>query len=668
MGIKTAGKLLYYRLKKKLFAMRYHKRWRQGLSYSSWATLAKRHNLPPFEQCFATLHNNNLCGQIWSDELFKTSIPARWHDKQAVYQQADAVADGRISILGFDRLQLPEGPIPWHEDVTHAVKSPVGWQRDFYQHISILSQEENVCAHILRQAQDERLFSVRPDGEPAGHSLSFAKVRMEGAERDRTHDIKVPWELSRSQHLFVLGLGYHYAIQDRDHVRMERYAATFTRHCTDWLDNNPFLQGVNWTNPMEVAIRAINWTWAFYFFKAAPEITPALWERFITALYDHAIYLEHHWEISDKPNNHYLANVIGYLYLCNFFAPLIKRFKWLQRQTLSQLCIAWKDQMLHDGTSYEGSSAYHSLVTEMVLHGILIDRYTYRKLPDTLTTLFKRMHEVTGHLAYAPDALLHIGDNDSGTIVTGLAYTPTQAPQLQTYQHFGLTIMRQPDWLLTFRHPAYKPEQPTGHFHQDALSFTLSAHGMPLFIDPGTYLYTSHAAARNYLRSVGSHNTFFISSAQGLEMPSDLFQLPQQPQAWHATITHNDGQVTIQDHHAGYGPPGLCAWRRMVISTQENIIRCTDWWEIMDGYSGDDALGSTWVLSLAPGLDALQENDTTWLLKRESRPLATITTSVAYSIKPSFAAPAYGAQLPTTLLTATAGIDTMPMEFAIQLL
>ena len=66
-------------------------------------------------------------------------------------------------------------------------------------------------------------------------------------------DVKVPWELSRFQHLPVLAAAYRLT-GDRtwlDEIRDE---------LLDWIAANPVEFGVNWACTMDVAIRAANWT------------------------------------------------------------------------------------------------------------------------------------------------------------------------------------------------------------------------------------------------------------------------------------------------------------------------------------------------------------------------------------------------------------------------
>ena len=62
-------------------------------------------------------------------------------------------------------------------------------------------------------------------------------------------DVKVPWELSRFQHLTTLGEAYFLSND-------EKYVKEFVNQITDWIENNPPKFGVNWTCTVDVAIRA----------------------------------------------------------------------------------------------------------------------------------------------------------------------------------------------------------------------------------------------------------------------------------------------------------------------------------------------------------------------------------------------------------------------------
>jgi len=73
-------------------------------------------------------------------------------------------------------------------------------------------------------------------------------------------DVKVPWELSRFQHLNILGQAYIL-------TKNRKYAEEFVNQIRDWIKSNPVAFGVNWKCAVDVAIRAANWLVAQEYFS-----------------------------------------------------------------------------------------------------------------------------------------------------------------------------------------------------------------------------------------------------------------------------------------------------------------------------------------------------------------------------------------------------------------
>ena len=69
---------------------------------------------------------------------------------------------------------------------------------------------------------------------------------------DDDSDIKVPWELSRSQHLPMLAAAHRLTGE-------ERYLDEIGAQLDSWIAANPVEFGPNWACTMDVAIRAANW-------------------------------------------------------------------------------------------------------------------------------------------------------------------------------------------------------------------------------------------------------------------------------------------------------------------------------------------------------------------------------------------------------------------------
>src|SRR2546430_3765411 len=89
-----------------------------------------------------------------------------------------------------------------------------------------------------------------------GWSLDYCSDITYGETRGPS-DVKVPWELSRSQHVPRLGQAYWLTGDDR-------YADEFVAEVNDWIAANPYAYGVNWACAMDVALRAVSWVWGFY--------------------------------------------------------------------------------------------------------------------------------------------------------------------------------------------------------------------------------------------------------------------------------------------------------------------------------------------------------------------------------------------------------------------
>lgn len=260
-----------------------------------------------------------------------------------------SIKQSSITILGFGTYSFPPNATPWHTDFTSQAQSPSHWATAFYTDIAI-PNNTNV-------------------------------------------DIKIPWELSRLHHLVVC-----------------TDAATFTATIDSWMQHNRFLTGVNWFNPMEVGIRAINLIWTSLRFRNNPAIADAWWQKFDGMLYSHKVFLKSNWEVSDRPNNHFLADLLGLAYLECFLNLDIKK-------TYRTLLNAITQQLLPDGTAYEGSTAYHRLVTEMVWHATLLGKYFHGGVPAQLAQQLAQMQEFITDCTDDAGNFVMIGDNDGGKII-----------------------------------------------------------------------------------------------------------------------------------------------------------------------------------------------------------------------------------------------------------
>ena len=59
------------------------------------------------------------------------------------------------------------------------------------------------------------------------------------------------------------------------------------------------------------------------------------------------------------------------------------------------------------------------------------------------------------------------------------------------------------------------------------ISFELWMSGEPIFVDPGTYCYTSNKFERNRFRSTGIHNTLEINGEEIKFNSKEIFKLKE---------------------------------------------------------------------------------------------------------------------------------------------
>ncbi len=506
--------------------------------------------------------------------LKKIYFKYHWQDKKKNFMPIPAPLEAplTVTILGFGSHTFSStAAIDWHNDF-FTTDSPANWTTHFFADITI----------------------------PSNQHLDLAAARVA--------DIKVPWELSRL------------------HCLHGQSVETVLAILSSWMTNNPFPFGVNWFNPMEVSIRAINIIIALKHHTGSPELSATVMAQIQELLAYHASFIEHCWEVSDKPNNHYLADLVGYLHLCCFlditkyYRKRYKVWRWIQA--------AFNEQLLPDGTCYEGSTAYHRLVTELFDLALACAEEHALPIDQKLYHIQQQMHNFIATCTDQAGNLVLIGDNDSGMI---FPLSPKQQKNLASkvlsgkveishFPYFGLTIQKNARCMLTLRHAVSTQQQPSGHFHRDEHAISLSIDGIPVFIDPGTYLYTAQPAWRNAFRAANMHTTVVPAAHTTIPSNLDLFQLPKI--AW--------GKTTI--------------YRHCEMNTQEIIIT--------------DSINSTetinWYWHLGPSIQVKMLDAHRWLLLYKQQPLAEIQHSLPLHAETAHASTTYGSYTDTIILSGSA--------------
>ncbi len=372
----------------------------------------------------------------------------------------------------------------------------------------------------------------------------------------RIGDIKPIWELNRHQYLLTLGKAYWY-------TNDERYAVEFMQQVDSWIEDNPFEVGINWGNSMEVGLRSIAWTWAYYFFASSPKVDRAFVHRFFSTLLLHARYLTKHLSRYTSPNTHLTGEALGLFYLGLLFPEFKESKKW-KDTGFAILCQEIERQVFADGGYFEQSISYHRYTVDFYLQFVILCRENDIAVPARVLNVLEKMLEFMMSLTKPDGTVPMLGDADGGRALMSGGLRPDDYRDSLTA---GAVLFNRPDmkqvagkfnefafWLLgkngwkeyeKLPETGFKNESMSlpgsgyclmrgiqknsdnyllfdcgqqgagtcGHGHADALSIEVYAFGKTQLPDTGTYTYNGPDEWRNYFRGTSAHNTVTVDES-----------------------------------------------------------------------------------------------------------------------------------------------------------
>jgi hypothetical protein len=539
-------------------------------------------------------------GPLFDDLDARASAVATGHPAhvRSVLEATRGILEGRIDLLGSGehRLVRADGRLDWHRDW----KSGLGWP-------------------------------------PGVFHTDLEVVRGDGS------DVKLPWELSRCQHLLVLGQAYllaPHAMASADARRLrERCAKTARAQIEDWSRANPRGVGVNWTCTMEVALRAATWLAVLGLLRGAVEFDDAFLQHVVRALWTHGRHIRRHLEIGADglTSNHYLADVAG-LYALACGLPELREAEDWERLARRALEEEIERQVHPDGVDFERSLPYHRFVAEMFLHAALLGRGRGADLPPACLERLALMLEFTATATRGDHSVPQWGDNDDGRwlpldgyashephdhrhllvlggrlldrddLVAAGAGASVEALWLlgphargasaspagrssRAFPHAGYYVMREGDLHCAISCGGVGTRGVGNHSHNDVLSVCVWAAGREWISDPGTGSYTGEPDVRNRLRSTSAHATLQLGDREQNELGDGLdglFRLHERARpevtSWRADA---DG-VGLGARHFGFGAEG----DRWVHERSIDFSPRSRWWLVRDlltHEAGDEA-------------------------------------------------------------------------------
>lgn len=423
----------------------------------------------------------------------------------------------------------------------------------------------------------------------------------------RLGDIKYVWEINRLQFLQPLALQVR---ATRDPAAL----AAIESAIQSWTAANPPFRGLGWNSGIELGLRAI--TLLVVTTLCGDRLSPKTIAQIRATLHAHAFWLARYPSRYSSANNHLIAEAAGefLITLAMSDQPFAARLEAKSRQILTQEA---QKQFYADGVPAEQSPTYGAFSAEFLWLCVQAAETAERPLPGTIRQRLLAFADFVGWLSDTQGQVPAIGDDDEGRVLyltpatpsypvsIGRRLTQITGPRLglKTFRDGGYTVIREQRggrWLeLVFDHGPLGYLSIAAHGHADALSLVATVDGQPLFVDPGTYLYHSGGAWRDWFRGTRAHNTLNIAGVDQSRITGP-FNWSHKARATLAEV--QDGvNWSVSATHDGYLKAFGVIHRRHLFATADGFA-------VRDQLDGGTQLQAEVVFQLAPAWAARLED------------------------------------------------------------
>lgn len=470
-------------------------------------------------------------------------------------------------------------------------------------------QEEEIDWH-----RDPQTGKVSP--MEFGPNLNYRDPAVSG-------NVKNIWEKNRHHHLTVLSLAYALTADDR-------YANKVVEQLGSWVEQNPFPLGVNWTSSLEAGVRLISWVWIERCLRKSAQHDILFGEAGLLwpAVYWHQWLIAEHYSHGSSANNHLVGEMAG-LYLASLvwpYYPQSAQWRTFAKQTLEQEAVK---QTFPGGLNREQAFSYHLFSLEF----FLLCAIEGERLSDDYSPEYKervrRMLEVIPLVTDVGGNVPRYGDEDQGM---ALQLRSMGSSRLDWLYHLGrlwlqaelpaapgegeltarlilaqmaegkalsdtapsdansavpVSVEDSGHYILKSR-PGRQDEifclahagplgylSIAGHGHADALSFTLNVGGVPVIVDPGTYIYHADPKWREYFRSTKAHNTVTMDD-KSQSVAGGLFLWEKKADTEVLTWEPDDQGGVLVARHDGYAKQQVRAKHCRELALCDRQLTVTD--------------------------------------------------------------------------------------------
>ncbi len=419
----------------------------------------------------------------------------------------------------------------------------------------------------------------------------FGKL-LEVGNPDLVGDIKYVWQPNRHAHLVTLAQAWAL-------TRRRRYLEALQESLESWFLACPYALGPNWSSALEAASRLANWAaaWQLTGFEV---LEKNFSERWLRSVYQHCEFIRG-WFTLHASAGHRLVGEAAGLFVGALAWPHWRESRgWAAtaKAILEREAVA---QTSPHGVHREQSTALHAFVLERLMLCLVAGKANgqwfspdYESRIEAMLDFLASVMDARGNVPMFGDGEAQDAASDpalcrallaSGAVLfkrgdfklkarklderarwllgpqaarefAELDSEKTRLPLRQAFPEGGYFIIgcgfdsaREIRLVadagpLGFRAAA-------AHGHADALSFTLSAGGRELLVDPGSYAWHTQAAWRRYFRGTAAHNTVRIDGLDQSE-PGGRFRWLKPARAGCSLWLSSPEKDSFEGWHDGY--------------------------------------------------------------------------------------------------------------------
>jgi len=425
----------------------------------------------------------------------------------------------------------------------------------FYEQVGLVNKDFIGDSSFVEKADNARkgkvfafsneYFNYSEDGAINWQMNPISKVKANSAlswnrlpDFGEYGDIKLIWEASRFPQVY-------YFVNAFSMTKDEKYSNTCVSQIIDWIDKNPYPQGLNYKCGQEISFRTFAWIITLEYFEDF--VNKEDEQKIVQNIYTSLLRIDANIDYAAKSvkNNHSISEAAG-LFMGGLLFPQFKESKYFVDKGLKYLLKETSYQVYSDGSYIQHSFTYQRLALDVLSLVMVVAKKLNYELSKELKYRHQKMIEFLYSLVQENGWLANYGSNDGANlfpltsgdyrdfrsslnlaVVVNSRYSLFEGHKKLVeffaledkglkevekkieFKDGGYYILKNKNFFSFIRCHSYK-DRPASNdmFHLDIWSGDKN-----IFCDAGSYSYNTDKKFKNNFIGVVGHNTVMINDS-----------------------------------------------------------------------------------------------------------------------------------------------------------